>query len=204
MRRTPRTSRDPWRDDLHGRPQRNTLPGSVASPGQRPSKMVWKSHAILSSMGMQISTLSEVLMWASVFAVVGVGAAAAVGIGAHRRNRRILRRGVRMTAEIVAADVAPGNARSERRNVRLQLRFEGVEEHVLDFIGYRLRAADAAALAPGVRVQAWVLPDDGSEIRVAHPGEPARILALQAAPEVSGKYPDGTADGIGSVLFPDV
>ncbi|MFF5225170.1 DUF3592 domain-containing protein [Dactylosporangium sp. NPDC000521] len=136
------------------------------------------------------------------FGVVAVGAAAAVGIGVYRRNRRILRRGARMTAEIVAIDAAPVDTNSERRTVRLQLRFEGVEEHVLDFIGYRLRTADAAALTPGAKLQAWVLPDDGSEIRVARPDDPNRILSLQAAPEVSGHYPDGGIDGIGNLLFP--
>ncbi|MEU7866430.1 hypothetical protein [Dactylosporangium sp. NPDC049140] len=63
--------------------------------------------------------------------------------------------------------------------------------------GYRLRSDDAAALTPGATVQVWVLPGDLSEVRVARPGDVDRILPFQAAPEVSGEYPDGGIDGLG-------
>jgi hypothetical protein len=142
------------------------------------------------------------LGWALVGAVVAVSAGVAVGLGAYRRNRRILRRGARMSAEIIAVEVAPLDRpyESRLRNVRLWLRFEGVEEHVLEFLGYRLRSVDAAALIPGATVRVWVLPEDGSEIRVARPDDVDRILPFQAAPEASGKYPDGGIDGIDTLL----
>ncbi|MFG2039110.1 DUF3592 domain-containing protein [Dactylosporangium sp. NPDC048998] len=142
------------------------------------------------------------LGWALVGAVVAVGAGVAVGLGAYRRNRRILRRGARLSAEIVAAEIAPLDRPygSRLRNVRLRLRFEGIEEHVLEFLGYRLRSDDAAALTPGATVQVWVLPEDLSEVRVARPGNVDRILPFQAAPEVSGNYPDGGIDGLGTLL----
>src|SRR4051794_19239190 len=47
------------------------------------------------------------LGWALVGAVVVVGAGAVVGLGAYRQSRRILRRGARLSAEIVAAEIAP-------------------------------------------------------------------------------------------------
>ncbi|MEV6932790.1 hypothetical protein AB0M46_51020 [Dactylosporangium sp. NPDC051485] len=133
-----------------------------------------------------------VFWWALVGAVVATGAGAAVGIGAYWRQRRILRRGAVLTAAIVASEVVG-------RKVRLSLRFEGIEEHVLEFLGYRLRPEDAAALVPGVPVRAWVLPADLSEIRLAYPGS-GRMLPFQLAPEVSGHYPDGGLDGLGSLL----
>jgi len=142
------------------------------------------------------------LGWAAVGAVVAVGAGLVVGLGAHRQHRRILRRGAQLRADIVAAEVAPpaGPYGARLRNVRLQLRFEGIEEHVLDFLGYRLRADDAAALIPGATVQVWVLPADLSEVRLARPDDATRILPFQAAPEHTGRYPDGGIDGLGSVL----
>lgn len=142
------------------------------------------------------------LGWALVGAVVAMGAGTAVAIGAHRRDRRIMRRGARMSAEIVTAEITPVDhpVESKRHNVRLQLRFEGIDEHVLAFIGYRLRSDDAVAFTAGTTVQVWVLPEDGSEVRIARPGDVDRILPFQAAPEVSGHYPDGAVDGFGSLL----
>nr|BFE56740.1 hypothetical protein GCM10020063_012660 [Dactylosporangium thailandense] len=157
---------------------------------------------------MAIGSASAALAWALVGAVVAVGAGVAVGLGVYRRHRRILRRGARMSAEIAAAEIAPppGPYESRRRTVRLRLRFEGIEEHALEFIGYRLRREDAEALTPGATVRVWVLPEDLSEVRVARPGDGGRerILPFQAAPAVSGRYPEGGMDGLASLLDPTV
>ncbi|GAA2357942.1 hypothetical protein [Dactylosporangium salmoneum] len=133
-----------------------------------------------------------VFWWALVGAVVAAGSGTAVGIGAYRQHRRILRRGAVLTAAVVASEAVG-------RKVRLSLRFEGIEDHVVEFLGYRLRAEDAAALVPGVPVRVWALPEDLSEIRLAYPGS-GRILPFQVAPEVSGHYPDGFMDGLGGLL----
>ncbi|MGI5240070.1 hypothetical protein [Dactylosporangium sp. CA-139066] len=140
--------------------------------------------------------------WALVGLVVAVCVGTAVGLGAYRRNRRIMRRGARLPAQIVAAEAeqTPGPYSARLRNVRLRLRFEGIEDHELDFLGYRLRADDAAALTPGATVQVWVLPEDLSEVRIARPDGVERILPFQSAPEVAGEYPTGGIDGLGTLL----
>jgi hypothetical protein len=143
------------------------------------------------------------LGWA-LSAVGAVGAGAGVSLGVVRKKRRILRRGARLTAEITAVESAriDGPLRSDRRNVRLELRFAGLEEHPLEFLGYRLRAEDAAVLVLGATVQVWVLPDDLSEVRVARPDGAGRTLPFQPAPEMSGSYGAGAFEAFGSLLEP--